>query len=213
MDDHASRAMAPLYLGVLLAISMVGPALGYILGSATTRLYIDFDRASSSSLTPGDADWIGAWWFGFLLASGVMFLLHIPFWFFPKSMEKEKEPTKTTTATTTKLEMERHSGQDDDREEEEQQDSGLGNGEKLVPRNNNNHDSNGSGADSPKKSSKVDTKAMLEAQSANFFFYVKDFAMAAARLLSNSVFLLVILAYATLFAISAGACVRVCVSV
>merc|ERR1719334_1828083 len=120
MDDHASRAMAPLYLGVLLAISMVGPALGYILGSATTRLYIDFDRASSSSsassaMTPGDADWIGAWWFGFLLASGVMFLLHIPFWFFPKTMEKEKEPkstmTKVTTTTTTKLEMERHLSQ------------------------------------------------------------------------------------------------------
>ena len=60
------------------------------------------------------------------------------------------------------------------------------------------------GSDSPKKPSNGDTKAMLEAQSANFFFYVKDFAMAAVRLLSNTVFLLVILAYATLFAISAG---------
>merc|ERR1719334_232460 len=124
MDDHASRAMAPLYIGVLLAISMVGPALGYILGSATTQIYVDFDRSSASlpvppSLTPKDADWLGAWWLGFLLASGVMFLLHIPFWFFPKCMKKEEEPMTTrttmvtmTTTTTGKIEMERQTSQD-----------------------------------------------------------------------------------------------------
>ena len=109
MDDHASRAMAPLYLGVLLAISMVGPALGYILGSFTTRLYVDFDvvvnpastsAASASRMTPRDAGWVGAWWLGFLLAAGTMFLLHIPLWFFPQTMEKEREPESSMASTT-----------------------------------------------------------------------------------------------------------------
>jgi MFS family permease len=57
MHDHASLAMAPLYLGILLSISLVGPALGYILGSGTTKLYIDFDRVKEDNVlvNAGDA--------------------------------------------------------------------------------------------------------------------------------------------------------------
>ena len=212
MDDHASRAMAPLYLGVLLAISMVGPALGYILGSATTQIYVDFDRSSSSSSSsshpsPSDANWLGAWWLGFLLASGVMFLLHIPFWFFPKSMAKEEEPIslRKTSSGDAKVELERNDKVDNAVEE---------NRDRLVSSRNNNNNNNNSNnnqdliAASNANKAQVDTKALLETGASNFLFYLQDFVAASIRLLMNPVFLLVILSYATLFAISAGICIR-----
>ena len=55
MDDHATRNMAPIYMGILLSITMVGPAFGYILGAVTTKYYIDFDRVRGEvTLTPKD---------------------------------------------------------------------------------------------------------------------------------------------------------------
>ena len=55
MDDHATRSMAPIYMGILLSITMVGPAFGYILGAVTTKIYVDFDRVEEEvKLTPDD---------------------------------------------------------------------------------------------------------------------------------------------------------------
>ena len=45
MDDHSTRQMAPVYMGILLSITMVGPAIGYVLGGMIIKYYyIDFDR-------------------------------------------------------------------------------------------------------------------------------------------------------------------------
>lgn len=40
------------------------------------------------SITPKDARWVGAWWIGFLISSGLMFISAIPFWFLPRSPRK-----------------------------------------------------------------------------------------------------------------------------
>ena len=54
-----------------------------------------------------------------------------------------------------------------------------------------------------KAEEEIDTKAALESRS-SFLFYARDFLAASLRLLRNAVFFLLILAYATLMAISAG---------
>ena len=56
MDDHATRSMAPMYMGILLSVTMIGPAFGYILGAAILgRYYIDFDRIDGEvNLTSDD---------------------------------------------------------------------------------------------------------------------------------------------------------------
>ncbi|XP_056266680.1 solute carrier organic anion transporter family member 2B1 isoform X2 [Pseudoliparis swirei] len=93
IDDHASRKNSPLYLGILLAVTSIGPAVGFVTGSFMLRLYVDVDKVSSDQikLTHQDLRWVGAWWLGFLVASGLLFLTALPYLFFPRSMTRESE--------------------------------------------------------------------------------------------------------------------------
>ncbi|KAJ3589017.1 hypothetical protein NHX12_009867 [Muraenolepis orangiensis] len=91
VDDFASRRNSPLYIGILLAMTSLGPAVGFMMGSFTLRLYVDFDRVPTDQilLDSKDLRWVGAWWLGFLIASCLLFLTSLPYLFFPRSLTKE----------------------------------------------------------------------------------------------------------------------------
>ncbi|XP_045411419.1 solute carrier organic anion transporter family member 2B1 [Lemur catta] len=92
IDDFAHSSNSPLYLGILFALTMMGPGMAYGLGSLMLRLYVDIDRMPEGgiSLTTKDPRWVGAWWLGFLIAAGLVALAAIPYFFFPREMPKEK---------------------------------------------------------------------------------------------------------------------------
>ncbi|KAM4046068.1 solute carrier organic anion transporter family member 2B1 isoform 2-T4 [Anomaloglossus baeobatrachus] len=91
IDDFASKRNSPLYIGILFAVTVMGPGVAFILGSAMLRYYVDIDKlpASEIVLTPSDPRWIGAWWLGFIVAASVVALTSIPYFFFPREMPKE----------------------------------------------------------------------------------------------------------------------------
>ncbi|XP_051250823.1 solute carrier organic anion transporter family member 2B1 [Dicentrarchus labrax] len=91
IDDYASKKNSPLYLGILLAVTSIGPAVGFITGSLMLRFYVDFDKLSKDQieLNHKDLRWVGAWWLGFLVASCFLFLTALPYLFFPRNMPKE----------------------------------------------------------------------------------------------------------------------------
>ncbi|XP_075707418.1 solute carrier organic anion transporter family member 2B1 isoform X4 [Rhinoderma darwinii] len=91
IDDFASKRNSPLYIGILFAVTVMGPGVAFILGSAMLRYYVDIDKlpASEIVLTPSDPRWIGAWWLGFIVAASVVALASIPYFFFPREMTKE----------------------------------------------------------------------------------------------------------------------------
>ncbi|XP_069409203.1 solute carrier organic anion transporter family member 2B1 isoform X2 [Ovis canadensis] len=93
IDDFSHNSNSPLYLGVLFAVTMVGPGVAYGLGSLMLRLYVDIDRMPEGgiNLTSKDPRWVGAWWLGFLISAGAVALAAIPYFFFPKEMPKEKQ--------------------------------------------------------------------------------------------------------------------------
>uniref|UniRef100_A0A0P6JDU5 Solute carrier organic anion transporter family member n=2 Tax=Heterocephalus glaber TaxID=10181 RepID=A0A0P6JDU5_HETGA len=92
IDDFAHHSNSPLYLGILFAVTLMGPGMAYGLGSLMLRLYVDIDRMPEGgvSLTPKDPQWVGAWWLGFLISAGIVALAAIPYFFFPREMPKEK---------------------------------------------------------------------------------------------------------------------------
>ncbi|NXM92235.1 SO2B1 protein, partial [Oenanthe oenanthe] len=91
IDDFASERNSPLYLGILFSLTVVGPGVAFMLGSAMLRFYVDIDKVSTAEvpLTSQDPRWVGAWWLGFLVAASLVALCALPYFFFPREMPKE----------------------------------------------------------------------------------------------------------------------------
>ncbi|NXD85349.1 SO2B1 protein, partial [Halcyon senegalensis] len=91
IDDFASERNSPLYLGILFSVTVIGPGVAFMLGSAMLRFYIDIDKVTGDQvqLTNKDPRWVGAWWLGFLVAASLVALSAVPYFFFPREMTKE----------------------------------------------------------------------------------------------------------------------------
>ncbi|KAK0135554.1 Solute carrier organic anion transporter family member 2B1 [Merluccius polli] len=96
VDDFSSRRNSPLYIGILLAVTSLGPAVGFMMGSFSLRYYVDFNKIPTDQiqLDSKDLRWVGAWWLGFLIASCILFLTSLPYLFFPRSMPKEESKSE-----------------------------------------------------------------------------------------------------------------------
>lgn len=60
IDDNVKSKQSPLYMAITIGVRVLGPALGYYLGSVCIRLYVDL----SKNVEHKDPNFIGAWWLG-----------------------------------------------------------------------------------------------------------------------------------------------------
>ncbi|XP_036066182.1 solute carrier organic anion transporter family member 1C1 isoform X1 [Oryzias melastigma] len=90
IDDFAKPENSPFYIACLQTITLLGPMFGFLMGSYCAKLYVDigYVHMDSVTITMKDARWVGAWWLGFLVSSGLLFISSIPFWFLPRSLPK-----------------------------------------------------------------------------------------------------------------------------
>lgn len=60
IDDNVKSKQSPLYMAITIGVRVLGPALGYYLGSLCIRQYVDL----STDVDHTDPNFIGAWWLG-----------------------------------------------------------------------------------------------------------------------------------------------------
>ncbi|KAJ8261969.1 hypothetical protein GJAV_G00160590 [Gymnothorax javanicus] len=91
LDDFAGEGNTPFYLSCIQTVGILGPMIGFMLGSFCAKLYVDIGTVDLETVTINhhDTRWVGAWWLGFLISGAVMILAAIPFWFLPKSIKSE----------------------------------------------------------------------------------------------------------------------------
>ncbi|XP_046945629.1 solute carrier organic anion transporter family member 4C1 isoform X5 [Lynx rufus] len=86
IDDSVPTHKSSLYIGIGYSMSVLGPAIGYVLGGQLLSMYIDVNMGQSIDITEDDPRWLGAWWIGFLLCWFFAWSLIIPFLCFPKHL-------------------------------------------------------------------------------------------------------------------------------
>ncbi|XP_015470680.1 solute carrier organic anion transporter family member 4C1 isoform X2 [Parus major] len=72
--------------GIGYSMSLLGPAIGYVLGGQLLKVYIDIQIPESTKVDQDDPRWLGAWWIGFLACFFAIWLLIIPFSCFPRHL-------------------------------------------------------------------------------------------------------------------------------
>ncbi|KAM6109629.1 LOW QUALITY PROTEIN: solute carrier organic anion transporter family member 4C1-like [Phoenicopterus ruber ruber] len=90
IDDSVPKHKSSLYIGIGYGMSLLGPAIGYVLGGQLLNIYIDIQIPESTKLDQDDPRWLGAWWIAFLACFFAIWLLIIPFSCFPKRLPNSK---------------------------------------------------------------------------------------------------------------------------
>ncbi|XP_034242693.1 solute carrier organic anion transporter family member 74D-like [Thrips palmi] len=88
IDDNVASRESPLYFAITIGVRILGPALGFILGSLCTRLYADL--SVDPQITPSDPRWVGAWWLGLVLVSSMLMLASLAMFSFPKRLSTSR---------------------------------------------------------------------------------------------------------------------------
>ncbi|XP_038069173.1 solute carrier organic anion transporter family member 2A1-like isoform X2 [Patiria miniata] len=111
--DFSSPGTTAVYMGIINAVLGIGPVVGVMLAAAFIGIWVDFYRLVGAetdlSLGPGDPDWIGAWWLGFIVLAVLFCLSAALFPLFPRRMpssahrqpDDEHETTEKFTSNET----------------------------------------------------------------------------------------------------------------
>ncbi|XP_058660840.1 solute carrier organic anion transporter family member 1C1 isoform X2 [Ammospiza nelsoni] len=95
------KSQAKINAGCVQTVAIIGPIFGFLLGSLCAKLYVDigFVDLDTVTISPKDAQWVGAWWLGYLIAGLISILAGIPFWFLPRHLPRPQGRKDSSTSS------------------------------------------------------------------------------------------------------------------
>ncbi|KAK9889162.1 hypothetical protein WA026_004443, partial [Henosepilachna vigintioctopunctata] len=78
-----------IFAGITIGVRILGPALGFIVGSFCSSIYADLSVDPKIDTT--DARWVGAWWLGLVAISGLLMLTSLAMFAFPKRLSGSRQ--------------------------------------------------------------------------------------------------------------------------
>ena len=86
IDNYVSKESSSVYLAFIYSQLAFGPVVGYLVGAAFLQVYVDALSYSTKELniSPGDSNWVGAWYGGFIIFAILIFITSFPFFAFPR---------------------------------------------------------------------------------------------------------------------------------
>lgn len=91
IDDNVASKESPLYFAITIGVRILGPALGFIVGSVCTSIYADL--SIDPKIDTNDPRWVGAWWLGLVLISALLMLASFAMFTFPKQLPSNRRRT------------------------------------------------------------------------------------------------------------------------
>lgn len=126
IDDHVRKESSSMYIGCMYSTVAFGLVVGYLLGGFLLSQHENSFLGGTvpRGIFPGAPRWIGAWWAGFVLCGIFLMLVAVPFFAFPKALQREKARlkrdeeymtggTKMVTGVNQKVEVWKPSGATD----------------------------------------------------------------------------------------------------
>ncbi|BFZ20986.1 hypothetical protein BsWGS_24025 [Bradybaena similaris] len=98
LDDNTAKHNTGLYMGIITGMTIVGPALAYLMGGVFTRMYVTLE---ATQLTPRHPKWIGAWWLGYLVFGLFSLVVAVPLFCFPRRLPRNRTKDKRSSSETT----------------------------------------------------------------------------------------------------------------
>lgn len=92
IDDNVASKESPLYFAITIGVRILGPALGFIVGSLCTSVYADL--SVEPKIDTNDPRWVGAWWLGLVLISGLLMLTSFAMFSFPKRLSSARPTSR-----------------------------------------------------------------------------------------------------------------------
>nr|XP_006811917.1 PREDICTED: solute carrier organic anion transporter family member 4C1-like [Saccoglossus kowalevskii] len=89
-DENASHRRSAWYLAIMSTSSVIGPSVGFLVGSYFLTIYVDVLHQDDLTIDNSDPSWVGAWWIGFLLAWILAWMVAAPIGAFPPELPGTK---------------------------------------------------------------------------------------------------------------------------
>eukprot|EP00057_Strongylocentrotus_purpuratus_P031942 XP_786158.3 PREDICTED: solute carrier organic anion transporter family member 1A4 [Strongylocentrotus purpuratus] len=92
LDDNVkNKRNTTIFVGIIFSTFALGPTTGFMLATTClSRPTFFYDPSVPPPAVPqGHPYYIGAWWLGFLINGGMLLIVSIPFFFFPKTMRRQ----------------------------------------------------------------------------------------------------------------------------